>query len=120
MDDTVTESDRRGMDRDRLDARIEELERQQERTRERLKTLRARRVRLTDADPDATEGPREVLLGHLERLTDADEDPEGIPEDRLTAQAVNEGVSPGDAQAALDELKRQGEVYVVDEEVRRT
>jgi len=118
----TTPADRRGLETERIGARIEELEREQERIRERIKKLRARKVRETgvETEPDGgrADAPRDVLLGHLDRITD-EEDLDGVDEGRLLAAATDEGVSPSAADDALDRLKRTGEVYVVGGEVRQ-
>jgi Tfp pilus assembly protein FimV len=113
MAEDIPESDRRGPHRDRLDARIVELERQQEQLRERIKTLRARRTRLTSqADVER------AVLDVLEDVAVPEAAAPGVPEAALLREMVARGWSEQRARALYEAAERRGLIFVVDGTVR--
>lgn len=113
MDDDTTESDRRGIERDELDARIKELKRQRQHLEDRIDRLRYRRSQLASDAPGETpeKDTQNIILGHLDRLEDQTEDDEEVRIPDLLDEVETEGVPREVARESLDSLKRKGEVY---------
>jgi len=121
MDDATTPADEAGMDVEKLDARIKEIERRMESDRERLKTLRARRQRRAAVADGERMSQRDASAAVLDAAREMD-DGEGVPiEDLLDEVAHRADRGRDAAEEALDSLRRKGEVYEpVDGEVRVT
>jgi hypothetical protein len=69
-----------------------------------------------DPDESGDASPTHALVDALDRLDTGD----GVPRDELLKEAGRQGFKKPELVDRLDDLKRRGEVYVVEDRVKLT